>query len=282
MAHIGVIKALEENGVPIDYITGTSAGALIGALYACGYSPEEIEGFILSNEFLIMANGNIPEKNLFLFRDIDRNASVINFSISKDSVIRKSIPLNLITPTFLDFEMLTKMGQVSASNGKDFDRLFVPFRCVASDVAKKRSVVFKNGDLNKAVRASMTYPFYLNPIKIDGVLYYDGGLYNNFPADIMYNDFNPDMNIINRWKEQYENIKLYIISSLAKTVSLDDKIAFCKRMSKSKYLPECFYSYNEIPISTNNDEVFFVKSRGSTNAAGVNVYLYKDLLNINM
>ena len=65
MAHLGVIKALEENGVPIDYITGTSAGALIGALYACGYSPEEIEGFILSNEFLIMANGKIPEKNLF-------------------------------------------------------------------------------------------------------------------------------------------------------------------------------------------------------------------------
>jgi|TARA_B110000858_G_scaffold16512_1_gene16687 hypothetical protein len=110
----------------------------------------------------------------------------------------------------------------------------------------------------------------LNDLSINGIF------------GIEYNDFNPNMKIINGWKEQYENIKLYIISSLAKTVSLDDKITFCKRMSKSKYLPECFYSYNEIPISTNNDEVFFVKSRGSTNAAGVNVYLYKDLLNINM
>ena len=192
MAHLGVIKALEENGVPIDYITGTSAGALIGALYACGYSPEEIEGFILSNEFLIMANGNIPEKNLFLFRDIDRNASVINFSISKDSAIRKSIPLNLITPTFLDFEMLTKIGQVSASNGKDFDRLFVPFRCVASDVVHKESVTFSKGNLNEAVRASMTYPLYLNPIRINDTMYFDGGLYNNFPSDVMYNAFEVD------------------------------------------------------------------------------------------
>ena len=191
MAHLGVIKALEENGVPIDYITGTSAGALIGALYACGYSPEEIEGFILSNEFLIMANGKIPEKNLFLFRDIDRNASVINFSISKDSVIRKSIPLNLITPTFLDFEMLTKMGQVSASIGKDFDRLFVPFRCVASDVVHKESVTFSKGNLNEAVRASMTYPLYLNPIA-SMIPCISMEEYNNFPFDVMYNAFEVD------------------------------------------------------------------------------------------
>ena len=126
------------------------------------------------------------------FRDIDRNASVINFSISKDSVIRKSIPLNLITPTFLDFEMLTKMGQVSASIGKDFDRLFVPFRCVASDVVHKESVTFSKGNLNEAVRASMTYPLYLNPIRINDTLYFDGGLYNNFPSDVMYNAFEVD------------------------------------------------------------------------------------------
>ena len=67
-----------------------------------------------------------------------------------------------------------------------------------------------------------------------------------------------------------------------KTYEIDDKIKFCKRMSTSKYIPECFYSYNEIPISTNNNEIFFVKSRGSTNGTGVNVYLYKDLLNINI
>ena len=140
LAHLGVIKALEEKEIPIDYITGTSAGALIGGLYACGYTPEEIEEFVLSEEFLFMANGKIPEKKTFLFRQIDRNSSAISFSISKDSILQKSIPLNLITPTYLDFEMLVKMGNVSASRSKDFDSLFVPFRCIASDIFHKESV----------------------------------------------------------------------------------------------------------------------------------------------
>lgn len=70
VAHLGVIKALEENGIPIDYISGTSAGALIGGLYACGYSPQQIEEFVLSDEFLLMAKGKISEKNHFLFRDL--------------------------------------------------------------------------------------------------------------------------------------------------------------------------------------------------------------------
>jgi NTE family protein len=145
LAHLGVIKALEENGIPIDYISGTSAGALIGGLYACGYSPAQIEEFVLSEDFVIMAKGKISEKNQFLFRDVDRSASAISFSVSKDSIIRKSIPLNVITPSFLDFEMLMKMGHVSASYHKDFDHLFVPFRCVASDVAHKKSITFSSG-----------------------------------------------------------------------------------------------------------------------------------------
>ncbi|MBT5932477.1 MAG: patatin-like phospholipase family protein, partial [Flavobacteriales bacterium] len=192
LAHLGVIKALEENGIPIDYISGTSAGALIGGLYACGYSPAQIEEFVLSEDFVIMAKGKISEKNQFLFRDADRSASAISFSVSKDSIIRKSIPLNVITPSFLDFEMLMKMGHVSASYHKDFDHLFVPFRCVASDVAHKKSITFSSGNLNEAVRASMTYPLYLNPIRIHDTLYFDGGLYNNFPADVMYSEFDAD------------------------------------------------------------------------------------------
>ena len=67
----------------------------------------------------------------------------------------------------------------------DFDSLFVPFRCVASDIEDKKSVVFKNGDLSIAIRSSMTYPFYLRPISVDGKLLFDGGLYNNFPSNII-------------------------------------------------------------------------------------------------
>lgn len=191
-AHIGVLKALEENGIPIDYITGTSAGALVGSLYAVGYSPEEIEAFVLSDDFQLMSNGAIHREHEFLLRKEEAHAGMISFSFAKDSILKKSLPTNFTSSALLDYEMMRLLGTASASIGNDFNQLFVPFRCVAADITLKESVVFDKGNLNAAVRASMTYPFYLKPIKINGTLLFDGGLYNNFPADVMYHDFNPD------------------------------------------------------------------------------------------
>ncbi len=192
VAHIGVLKALEERGIPIDFIAGTSAGSLVGSFYACGYSPEEIETFVMSEQFQLMTTGQVEVSKKFLFRQDDANSSLLNFSFAKDSILRKSIPLNLITPAYLDYEMLRILGTTSAAVGGDFDKLFVPFRCVGADVLNRKSVVFSKGYLNQAVRASMTYPMYVNPIKINGIVMFDGGLYNNFPIDVMYNDFHPD------------------------------------------------------------------------------------------
>ena len=192
IAHVGVIKALEEYGIPIDYISGTSAGALVGALYANGYSPEEIEAYVLSDEFLRMAKGeNLPEQH-FLLRKEEEHSGMISFSFAKDSLLRKSLPTNFISSSYLDFELFKQAGSIENYVNCDFDELFVPYRCVASDIAKSQSVVYSEGDLNAAVRASMTFPFYLKPIEIDGVLLFDGGLYNNFPTDVMYQDFGPD------------------------------------------------------------------------------------------
>jgi len=192
VAHIGVLKALEERGIPIDYISGTSAGSLVGSLYACGYAPEEIEKYVLSEQFQLMTTGQVEVSKRFLFRQDEMNASLFNFSFAKDSILRKSIPLNLITPSYLDFEMMRIMGATSAAVGGDFNKLFVPFRCVAADIVNRRTVIFSSGYLNEAVRASMTYPMYVNPIKVDNVVLFDGGLYNNFPIDVMYRDFHPD------------------------------------------------------------------------------------------
>lgn len=192
LAHIGVLKALEEKRIPISYISGTSAGALVGAMYACGFSPKDIEAYVLSEAFQLMTSGKIDAEKRYLYREEDPHPGMLDFSFNLDSILKTAIPLNLVTPSFLDFEMMRVMGQASASNSKIFDSLFVPFRCVASDVVNKKSKVFSKGDLNAAVRASMTYPFYVNPIKIDGVVYFDGGLYNNFPVNVMYRDFHPD------------------------------------------------------------------------------------------
>jgi NTE family protein len=191
-AHIGVLKALEERGIPIDYISGTSAGALVGSMYAIGFSPAEIEAYVLSERFQLMASGKVEQKHNFLFQKEDENASLFQLGFSKDSLLQKSLPTNFITPTLLDFEMMRVLGVVGASVGGNFDQLFVPYRCVASDVILKKSIVFGSGNLNEAVRASMTYPFFLNPIRIEGKLFFDGGLYNNFPSDVMYAQFDPD------------------------------------------------------------------------------------------
>jgi NTE family protein len=191
-AHIGILQALEESGIPIDYITGTSAGALIGALYAVGYTPNEIKTLVLSKNFSQMSSGKLPEEKQYHLYDNDITASILSIPFAQDSVLYKSLPTKLITPALLDFELMRILGISSASYGENFDNLFVPFRCVSSDIVGKKAISYNTGPLNEKIRASITYPFFMNAIRVDGKLMFDGGLYNNFPADIMYTDFNPD------------------------------------------------------------------------------------------
>jgi len=192
LAHIGVIKALEENGIPIDYISGTSMGALVGGMYAAGYSPEEIEAFAKSDAFLKMATGQIETHQRFAYRESDENAAMFKFGIAIDSSILTSIPTHYRSSAYVDYKLLELYGPVGEMVHNNFDSLFVPYRCVASDIANKKSVVFRSGKLNQAIRASMTYPFYFEAIEVNKTLLFDGGLYNNFPADVMFNDFNVD------------------------------------------------------------------------------------------
>lgn len=191
-AHIGVIQALEEKGIPIDYITGTSAGALVGALYAAGYSPQEIKQLVLDDNFQLMATGGLRPNQKFLTKEEEGNASVLEFSVPKDSLFQKSLPTNFTNSTYLDFELLKILGTAGAVNNNDFDNLFVPFRCLASDIVSKQNVIFRSGPLNEAVRASLTFPFYFKPLRVNDRLLFDGGLYNNFPADVLYDEFSPD------------------------------------------------------------------------------------------
>lgn len=191
-AHIGVIKALEENEIPIDYITGTSAGALIGALYASGLSPKEIVEYTQTEIFKKLPQGNTLNKNNFYLQHSSQDASMLSLPFSLKGSLSKIIPTNLIKPYSIDFELLKYLGDISTNHQNDFDKLFVPYRCVASDIAKNQSVVFSKGSLSEAVRASITYPFFINPIRVNGALLFDGGLYDNFPSDVMYQDFQPD------------------------------------------------------------------------------------------
>ena len=191
-AHIGVLKALEENNIPIDYITGTSAGALIGALYVSGFSPEMIERLVLSESFEVIASGDIEDQFKNYIEEPEEDASLFSLRLAKDSIFQKALATNVLNPTFLDLTMMNLIGLNPPNAHNNYDSLFIPFRCIASDIVTKRSILFKSGSLNQSVRASMTYPFFINPIEIDGILMFDGGLYNNFPAEDLYKEFDPD------------------------------------------------------------------------------------------
>lgn len=193
LSHVGVLKALEENKVPIHYITGTSMGALVGACYASGMSPKEIEEKMSDPVFIGWAKGIIEDKYQYFFKRKENNASWISFKFSPDTVFETSLPTNFINPVAIDFALMEYFSPTTAAANYNFDSLFIPYRCVAADIEKKQPVIFKNGNLSQAIRASMSYPLYIRPIKVNGVVMFDGGLYNNFPADVMYQDFNPDI-----------------------------------------------------------------------------------------
>lgn len=193
MAHIGVLKALEENGIPIDYIAGSSMGALVGGMYAAGYSPAEIDSLFRTEQYRLMAEGGIEEEFRYYFKQDMPDASAFKVRFDLDTNWALTLPTNLRNPVLIDFEQMRGFAPASEACGGDFDRLFVPFRCVASDITDNKPVLFRSGDLARAVRASMSYPFYFKPITIDGHLMMDGGLYNNFPSNVLYNEFLPDV-----------------------------------------------------------------------------------------
>lgn len=192
LCHVGVIKALEDNNIPIDYICGTSIGALVGAYYAAGYSPAQIEEVVKTTFFQSITRGDLPIKYEYMIKRREDFASWFTLKYDFKNNYLKNIPTNFINSVPIDYYLMETFAGVSNRVGNNFDSLFVPFRCVAADVENKKTVVFSNGDLPSAVRASMSYPFYLRPISIDDKLLFDGGLYNNFPTDVMMKDFNPD------------------------------------------------------------------------------------------
>lgn len=199
VAHVGVLKALEENNIAIDYIAGTSIGAMVGGMYAAGYSPDEILEIMDSKDFADAAKGRLDKKHDFYFFHHDPTPVWFTFNYSLEHVldiqgiIKQNLPANLVSPGMMDFMFMEHLGPASAVAQNNFDSLFIPFRCVASDITNKAAVRMFKGHLPEAVRASMTFPFYFKPIIIDGKVLFDGGMFNNFPADIIVQDFNPDI-----------------------------------------------------------------------------------------
>ncbi|MCU0418501.1 MAG: patatin-like phospholipase family protein [Cyclobacteriaceae bacterium] len=193
IAHVGVLKALEENEIPIDYIAGTSMGGIVGGCYAAGMSPAQIEEIVLSKEFLNWVNGQLESGQSYYYFKNDEDASFLRLNLSLDSTREVLFNNSLANDLSLNFALAEKMAQPSAISNGNFDSLFIPLRVVAADVFTQTQVILKRGSLSDAMRATQTVPFFYNPIRVEGKYLFDGGVYNNFPVDVIQQEFEPEV-----------------------------------------------------------------------------------------
>src|SRR5688572_7640495 len=154
LAHVGVLKALEEHEIPIDYIVGTSMGGIIGGCYAAGMSPGQIEDMVLSDDFLGWVNGSPQTGYNYYYHQSEENPHFLKLNLSLDSILNLQLNTSLASDVSLNFALAEKMALASAISKHNFDSLFIPLRVVAADIFTQNEVILKSGNLSDAPRAS--------------------------------------------------------------------------------------------------------------------------------
>ncbi|WP_161627777.1 patatin-like phospholipase family protein [Eisenibacter elegans] len=193
IAHLGVIKALEEHQIPIDYIIGTSMGGIIGGFYAAGYSVDELEDIVLSDAFQDWVSGRVSGQYRYRLYQKDPNASLVSVRLALDSLLKPSLKSTIVKDYTLNFALAELLAQASAATDCSFDSLMIPFRCMAADVFTQEEIVLAHGILADALRATMSVPLFFNPIRVQGRYLFDGGIYDNFPVEKAKQIFSPDV-----------------------------------------------------------------------------------------
>lgn len=182
LAHIGFLKELERARVPIDFVAGTSMGAIVGGLYASGMTPTELERRVLAMDWDSMFADRPPREELSLRRKADDQKFSLPFELGmRDGVFRA--PIAAVGSSGL--ERMLKALTHEVPPAIEFDRLPIPFRAVATDLVNGEAVVFDRGNLAEVMRASMSVPAAFAPVEIGGRLLVDGGLVNNLPVDLV-------------------------------------------------------------------------------------------------
>ena len=176
-AHIGVLKVIEEAGLPIDYIGGTSMGSIIGGLYSIGYSPKMMQQIVEEQNWDAIMSDAIPQKYISIDDKMLDRHYLATFPLRNKKIQMKS--------SIYDGEMINLLLARFTSpvyKIRNYDELSVPFLCVAADLESSDAYEMTKGNLQRSIRASMSIPFYFSPVEVDGRLLIDGGLRNNFPV----------------------------------------------------------------------------------------------------
>ncbi len=196
-AHVGVLKVLEENNIPIDYIAGTSMGAIVGGLYAIGYSAAELDSLIMAQDWNFVMSDRIPRGSRSFQRKRQQDEYILRIPFGAGDYSRlgagiqqrpesgsflSNIPLAMVDGQNI-YNLFTKLS-VGYQDSLDFNRMPIPFACVAVDVIGKKEVVFHSGNFVDAIRSSMAIPGYFSPVRINDMVLIDGGALNNYPVDV--------------------------------------------------------------------------------------------------
>ena len=181
-AHIGVIKVLEENRIPVDYISGASMGALVGSLYSTGKTTDEMEQLVEKFDWEKLLRGAPSYEELTYRRKEDRRNIPGGLTLRGKNIKGLKLPGSLNPGHEIGLVIDNLMLPYSTIN--DFDNLPIPFRCVATDMVNAETVVLKNGSLQQSLRATMAIPAVFAPVEINGKILADGGILNNIPTDI--------------------------------------------------------------------------------------------------
>lgn len=179
-AHIGVLQWMEEHHIPVDYVSGTSMGGLVGGLYASGMSPDEIKAFVRQIDWPTVLSGQVPFPALSYRRKEDKLAfpNRLEFGIQKGITLPSALNSGAAVGLLFDRAMLPYWDL------KSFDDLPIPFRCVATELNTGQSHVFEDGSLSQALRATMSIPGMFAPVHHGNEIYSDGGAVDNLPVDV--------------------------------------------------------------------------------------------------
>lgn len=179
VAHIGALKVIEEAGIPIDYVIGTSMGSIVGGLYSIGYDAGMLDTMVRSQDWSFLLSDQVLRKYMSLPERERADRFLVSYPFSRDK--NKRIPTGLIRGQNLG---LLFAGLCIGYENGDFSRFPIPFACVASDVVNGKKVILDRGSLPDAMRASMAIPGVFTPVRKDSMLLVDGGIVDNFPTDI--------------------------------------------------------------------------------------------------
>lgn len=177
-AHVGVLKVIEEAGLQIDFIGGTSMGGLVSGLYAIGYNADSLAGLVLEQDWDRLLSDDIPRRELSIEEKPDFDRFIVSFPLRERKV---KLPVGVVSGQNIENKFAELCSHIYKI--QDFNEFPIPFLCVSVDVGTGNEVIHRSGYLPSAMRATMAIPSVFAPVNLDGQLLIDGGVLNNFPVD---------------------------------------------------------------------------------------------------